>query len=96
MATAKKEKAPTPAEPQVLPEQSYPVLEGFVEKATSDDIAALFKDLKTQLGALKGPKAEQGKKVGKAIERTEELLSYLLQVREKLEADRKGKGAKRR
>ncbi len=96
MATAKKEKAPTPAEPQVIPEPSYPVIEGFVEKATSDDIAALFKELKGPLGALKGTKAEQGKKVGKAIERTEELLSYLLQVREKLEADRKGKGAKRR
>ncbi len=96
MATAKKEKAPTPAEPQVVPEPSYPVIEGFVEKATSADIAALFKDLKGQLSALKGPKAEQGKKVGKAIERTEELLSYLLQVREKLETDRKGKGGKRR
>ena len=97
MATAKKEKTPpAAAAPQPIPEPSYPVIEGFVEKATADDIAALFKDLKTQLGGLKGPKAEQGKKVGKAIERTEELLSYLLQVREKLEADRKGKGGKRK
>lgn len=97
MATAKKEKAQTPpAEPQTVPEPSYPVIEGFVEKATAADIAAMFKDLKGELGGLKGPKAEQGKKVGKAIERTEELLSYLLQVREKLEADRKGKGGKRK
>lgn len=96
MATAKKEKAPTPAAAQPLPEPSYPVIEGFVEKATADDISGMFEDLKSQLGGLKGPKAEQGKKIGKAIERTEELLSYLLQVREKLEADRKGKGAKRR
>ena len=95
MATAKKEKEKTP-EPQPIPEPTYPVIEGFVEKATTDDISALFKDLKGQLGALKGPKAEQGKKIGKAIERTEELLSYLLQVREKLEADRKGKGGKRK
>ena len=95
MATAKKEKEKTP-EPQTVPEPSYPVIEGFVEKATADDIAAMFKDLKGQLGGLKGPKAEQGKKIGKAIERTEELLSYLLQVREKLEADRKGKGGKRK
>ena len=96
MASAKKEKAPTPVEPQPVPEPSYPVIEGFVEKATADDIAGMFKDLKGLLGGLKGPKAEQGKKVGKAIERTEELLSYLLQVREKLEADRKGKGGKRK
>ena len=96
MATAKKEKTPPAAEPQPIPEPSYPVIEGFVEKATAEDTANLFKDLKAQLGTLKGPKAEQGKKIGKAIERTEELLSYLLQVREKLEADRKGKGGKKK
>jgi hypothetical protein len=97
MATAKKGTAPAaPAEREPIPEPSYPVIEGFVEKATADDISNMFKDLKEQVGALKGPKAEQGKKVSKAIERTEELLSYLLQVREKLEADRKGKGGKRK
>ena len=99
MATAKKEKEKTPAAPaprEPVPEPSYPVIEGFVEKATADDISNLFKDLRGQLSGLKGPKAEQGKKVGKAIERTEELLSYLLQVREKLEADRKGKSGKRK
>ena len=97
MATAKKEKTPPAAAPrEPVPEPSYPVIEGFVEKATADDISNMFKDLKAAMGALKGPKAEQGKKVGKAIERTEELLSYLLQVREKLEADRKGKGGKRK
>jgi|GEM_PF-805920 hypothetical protein len=95
MATAKKKEAQA-AEPQKLPEPSYPVIEGFVEKATADGIAATFKDLRDQLAGLKGPKAEQAKKVGKAIDRTEELLSYLLQVREKLEADRKGKGGGRK
>ena len=65
MATAKKEKIPTPVEPQPVPEPSYPVIEGFVEKATAADIAGLFKDLKGLLTGLKGPKAEQGKKVGK-------------------------------
>ncbi len=95
MATSKKKQEKAP-EPQKLPEPSYPVIEGFVEKATADGIKATFKDLKDQLAALKGPKAEQAKKVGKAIERTEELLSYLLQVREKLEADRKGKGGGRK
>jgi len=98
MATAKKGTAPAPAatEREPIPGPSYPVIEGFVEKATADDISNMFKDLKEQVGGLKGPKAEQGKKVSKAIERTEELLSYLLQVREKLEADRKGKGGKRK
>ncbi|MFZ5441671.1 MAG: hypothetical protein ACOZQL_16840 [Myxococcota bacterium] len=93
MATKKQEQKP---EPQKLPEPSYPSIEGFIETATADAIAGAFTDLKEQLGALKGPKAEQAKKVGKAIERTEELLSYLLQVREKLEADRKGKGGGRK
>lgn len=92
---AKKKEEKTP-EPQKLPEPSYPVIEGFVEGATAEAIAGAFKDLKDQLATLKGPKAEQAKKVGKAIERTEELLSYLLQVREKLEADRKGKGGGRK
>lgn len=94
MATAKKPEAP-PARPP-LPEPSYPTIEKFIEKATADDIVATFKDLKAELGALKGPKAEQGKKVLKAVERTEEVLSYLLQVRERLEAERKGKGGGRR
>lgn len=93
MATAKKQTTP---EPQPLPQPSYPAIEGFVEKATAADISALFKDLKEQVIGLKGPKAEQGKKVSKAIERTEELLSYLLQVREKLEKDKKGKGGGRK
>lgn len=93
MATAKKQTTP---EPQQLPQPSYPAIEGFVEKATADDISNLFKDLKAQVEGLKGPKAEQGKKVSKAIERTEELLSYLLQVREKLEKDKKGKGGGRK
>jgi hypothetical protein len=92
---AKKKEEKTP-EPQKLPEPSYPAIEGLIEKATADDIAATFKDLKEALAGLKGPKAEQAKKVGKAIDRTEELLSYLLQVREKLEADRKGKGGGRK
>lgn len=79
-----------------LPQPSYPTLEAFIEKANAADISAAFKDLKGQVDGLKGPKAEQGKKIQKAIERTEELLSYLLQVREKLEAERKGKGGGRK
>lgn len=93
MAAKKKEEK---QEPQTLPGPTYPVIEKFIETATADQIAATFKSLKTDLAGLKGPKAEQSKKVGKAVERTEELLSYLLQVREKLEADRKGKGGGRK
>jgi hypothetical protein len=91
MATAKKEAVPAPA----LAEPSYPGIEGFIEAATADQVNALFAPVKESLAALKGPKVEAAKKVGKAIERTEELLSYLLQVREKLETEKKGAKGRR-
>ena len=86
MPPAKNQPPPAAAEPL------YPAIEGFIERATADDIAALFEPLREGLTGLKGPKADQAKKVGKAIEKTQELLSHLLQVREKLEAQRKEKG----
>lgn len=94
MPPAKKsaEKTPPPADNEPL----YPAIEGFIEKATAEEIGELFGPLKEGLSALKGPRADQAKKVGKAIARTEELLSHLLQVREKLEAERKGKPGARR
>lgn len=92
-ASKKKEEKP---ELKDLPAPTYPAIEKFIETATAEQIAEAFKGLKGDLAALKGPKAELSKKVGKAVERTEELLSYLLQVREKLEADRKGKGGGRK
>lgn len=92
-SSSKKDEAP--ARPP-LPEPSYPTIEAFIEKANAADISSAFQDLKAQLDGMKGPKAEQAKKIQKAIDRTEELLSYLLQVREKLEADRKGKGGGRK
>lgn len=95
MAT-KKQEPPQEQAPKELPAPSYPQIEGFIEKAKAPDVEEAFKTLKAELGGLKGPRAEQGKKVSKAIERTEELLSYLLQVREKLEADRKGKPGARK
>ncbi len=82
-------KKPTEAAPPPT-DSLYPSIEAFIEFATSDDIGALFAPIREGLGTLKGPRAEQGKKVSKAIDRTEELLSYLLQVREKIEAERKG------
>lgn len=94
MPPAKKsaEKTPPPADNEPL----YPAIEGFIEKATAEEIDGLFAPVKEGLTALKGPRADQAKKVGKAIAKAEELLSHLLQVREKLEAERKGKGGARR
>jgi hypothetical protein len=77
---------------QSQPEPLYPAIEGLIEKATAEEIEALFAQLKKDVADLKGPKAELGKKVARAVERTQELLSYLLQVREKLQAERKGGG----
>lgn len=95
MPAKKPAKTPPPAAVETN-ESLYPAIEGFIEKATAEEIADLFSPLKEGLTTLKGPRAEQAKKVGKAILKTEELLSYLLQVREKLEAERKDKPASRR
>jgi hypothetical protein len=82
--------------PAALPTPSYPAIEAFVEVALPDAVAQAFADLHTHLVALKGPRAEHGKKVSKAIERTQELLNFLLQLREKIEEERKNQaGAKR-
>ena len=87
-----KKPAKTPPPPAAADnEPLYPAIEGFIERATAEEIAELFNPLKEGLSALKGPRADQAKKVGKAIQKTEELLSHLLQVREKLEAERKGR-----
>ena len=87
-----KSKAQPAAEPAPTPTESvYPTIEGFIETANADEVKALYDDVKGALSALKGPRAEQGKKASKGVARTEELLSFLLQVREKIEAERKGK-----
>jgi hypothetical protein len=74
-----------------LPQPEYPAIATFVDSASKAEVEGLFADLRDGLAALKGPRAEQAKKVSKAIERTEELLSHLLQVREKIASERKGK-----
>ncbi len=79
-----------PARPP-LPQPEYPAIATFVDAAQKDDVDGLFQALKDGLGTMKGPKADQAKKVSKAIERTEELMSHLLQVREKIASERKGK-----
>ncbi len=89
-------KKPAPPPPEATNEPLYPAIEGFIENATAEEIAELFSPLKEGLSSLKGPRADQAKKVGKAIAKTQELLELLLQVREKLEADRQDKGGARR
>ena len=91
MAATKTAEPPPPQDASV-----YPAIESFIEYANADEIGALLNPLKAELATLKGPKAEQAKKVSKAIERTEELLSYLVQVRERLEAERTGGGEAKR
>lgn len=88
--------APNPQSEQAAQEPMYPVIETFVEKASAEEIGQCFDSVKQGLGGLKGPKAEQAKKVTAAVSRTEELLSHLLQVREKLEAEKKSGGRGRR
>jgi hypothetical protein len=84
---------PPPTNPP--PEPDYPTLEGMSEWATQEDIQALFAPVRDALSQLKGPKAQQAKKVEAALETTEELLGQLLQIREKLAEERdQGKGPK--
>jgi len=74
--------------PEPPPQPSYPQIEGFIEQSGQGDIEALFGPLKDSLLALKGPRTDQAKKATKAVQRTEELLAHLLEVREKLRASR--------
>lgn len=64
---------------------AYPHLERFLEQATRDSVAKLFRDTKKQLEALGGPKAAGGKKALAGIERVESLLGELFEVRLRLE-----------
>jgi hypothetical protein len=87
MAAKKPSKAPE--QPQIE-EPKYPHIEAFAEQAGTEDVAAVFAPLKESLGHVKGPRADAAKKAVKSVERTEELLNHLLEVREKLRAERKG------
>ena len=92
MPPPKQQQAPA-LEP--LPTPSYPAIESFIERATAEEIQAFFTPIKEGLGALKGPKVEQGKKIQAALASAEELLAMLLETRERLIAESKGgKGRK--
>lgn len=66
----------------------YPLIESLIERATPEELGQLFVPVREGLQQLKGPRAEQGKKVEAALVRVEELLGHLIQVRERLEAER--------
>ena len=68
----------------------YPHIEAFAEQAIGEDVVTVFGPLKESLSTVKGPRADAAKKAVKGVERTEELLNHLLEVREKLRAERKG------
>ncbi|XXF76044.1 hypothetical protein P2318_23695 [Myxococcaceae bacterium GXIMD 01537] len=81
--------------PEPLPAPSYPHIESFIERASPEEVSGFFSSVKEGLTGLKGPKAEQAKKVQAAIGRAEELLTLLLETRERLVAEAKGsKGRK--
>lgn len=82
---------PTPPVTSAAQEPLYPAIEAFIERASAEQVDDLFASIREALATLKGPKAEQAKKVKKAVDATQELLSHLLQVREKLEAERSKK-----
>jgi hypothetical protein len=90
---------PPPEPPAPVPElvPSYPAIESFIERASEEDVSAFLQPIRTGLSTLKGPKAvDQSKKIEKALARVEELLSHLIQVREKLDAETKSKPKGRR
>ncbi len=88
-------KKPAQSEPPQVEEPKYPHIEAFAEQAGSEDVIGVFAPLKESLQGVKGPRADAAKKAVKGVERTEELLHHLLEVREKLKAERGG-GAKGR
>ncbi|HZI10901.1 MAG TPA: hypothetical protein VE153_10975 [Myxococcus sp.] len=80
---------------QELPAPSYPSIESLLETVSLQEAQDFFAPVKTELEALKGPRAEQGKRAQAALARAEELLVLLVETRERLLADAKG-GAKGR
>jgi hypothetical protein len=92
MPPSKQQSAP---EPEPLPTPSYPSIESFIETATAEEIQGFFTPIKEGLTALKGPKAEQGKKVQAALASAEELLGLLLETRERLIAESKANKGRR-
>jgi hypothetical protein len=82
--------AQKPAAAPAADDSRYPGVERFIERASAEDVAHAFSSVREGLTGLKGPKADQAKKVTAAVERAEELFGFLLEVRERMLADKKG------
>lgn len=92
MPPPKSQQAPAP---EPLPTPSYPAIESFIERASAEEVQALFNPIKEGLAALKGPRADQGKKVQIALASADELLGILLETRERLIAESQGSKGRR-
>jgi hypothetical protein len=73
----------------------YPNIEGFIEQATPGEVDTLFASVRSRLDAVKGPKADHARKAIAAIDQAHELLVYLLQIRERLSAEREPRKPKK-
>ncbi len=74
-----------PGRQKAKPERLYPTLEQFIEGAAKDDPKKLFATTRKRLSELaKGAKGPAAQKVLAAVDRTEELLVELLNLRESL------------
>jgi hypothetical protein len=62
----------------------YLEIEDVVAGFGAGDVPSIFATLREELATLKGSRAEQGKKVLAALDRTEELFLHLIGVREQL------------
>ena len=80
-----------PSKPVIAPDVApsrYPAVEALVESASPEELAHFFDSVREGLESVKGPKAEYAKRVRSAVERTDELLAFLLETREKIAGQR--------
>jgi KDO2-lipid IV(A) lauroyltransferase len=68
-------------------ESNYPTLEGLVESIDETEVENTFGALRQHLLALKGPRQAQAKRVEKALEQCQALITHLLEVRKRLEQE---------
>lgn len=81
--------------PEPLPAPSYPTVEAFVETGLAEDVPQIFGDVREALGELKGPRADQAKKIHLALDAAVELFQMLFGIRAELEAEARKKGSRR-
>jgi len=81
--------------PEPLPAPSYPTLEAYVETGLAEDATHIFGDVREALGTLKGPRADQARKIEAALDAADELIQMLFGVRAELEAEARAKGGRR-